>query len=114
MRINPPGDAGDSGGLGPSLEGESALPGIDDHRIAWTEAACQDLLGQRVLQLVLDGPLEGPRPVNGIEACLADAVEARICSLFSGWKTTTSSTRLMNSGLKCWLTTSITDAFICS
>ena len=39
---------------------------------------------------------------------------ARICSRPSEWNTTISSTRLMNSGRKCWLTTSITAAFILS
>ena len=35
---------------------------------------------------------------------------ARICSRPKEWNTTISSTRLMNSGRKCWLTTCITAA----
>ena len=38
---------------------------------------------------------------------------SRICALSSGWNTTISSSRLMNSGRKCACTTPITAAFIC-
>src|SRR5215468_6585009 len=56
--------------------GEDELPvargGAD--AIARDELALQDLLRERILDLLLDGALERPRPVHRIEAGLADQV----------------------------------------
>src|SRR4029077_5615900 len=38
------------------------------------ELALQDLLGERILDLLLDGALERPRPVHRIEARLAEKI----------------------------------------
>jgi hypothetical protein len=86
----------------------------------------------------LNGALQRPRTIHRIEARLADLVARivvqpqrdialrqplpqrpnwmstmeRICSRPSEWNTTMSSTRLMNSGRKCCVTTCMTAAFI--
>jgi hypothetical protein len=112
--------------------------GLDPHRVARTELAGQDLLRQRILQLLLDRALERTRAVDRIEADVAEQQQrgfgdlqpdlafgqalaqvlrleraiSRICPLPSGWNTTISSRRLMNSGRKCACTTPITAAFI--
>src|SRR5262249_53890434 len=60
--------------------GEDELPvargGAD--AIARDELALQDLLRERILDLLLDGALERPRPVHGIEARLAEKIACRI------------------------------------
>jgi hypothetical protein len=113
------------------LEHELRALELRDHAVARDELAAQDLLRERIFDLRLDGPLQGPGAVDRVEARLADLVAgiilepqldvalrqtlaqaALICARPREWNTTISSTRLMNSGRKCWVTTCITAAFI--
>ena len=108
------------------VEAELAVLGAPTRmRSPGHELAVQDALRQRVLDLLLDRALQRPRAVHRIEARLAEQVArrvdrararcrararrlrryaswmstiARICSRPSGWNTTMSSMRLMNSG----------------
>ena len=49
-------------------ERQCAVPGPDANAIPRHEFALKDLLGQRVLQLLLDGALQGPRAVLDVRA----------------------------------------------
>src|SRR5262245_54399206 len=55
---------------------ESERVALDDDadHVAGTEIAAQDTLCERILQLLLDRALQRPRPVDGIEARLREAV----------------------------------------
>src|SRR5690606_12007229 len=68
--------AGRSGG-----EGELAGLGVHVDGIALPELASQDLLRQRVLQLLLDRALQRARPVHGIETGIAQQFEGGIADL---------------------------------
>ena len=56
------------------LEYQGVLFELGDHPIPRDEIAAQNLLRQRVLDLRLNGALQGPRTVHRVEARLADLV----------------------------------------
>src|SRR6478736_8759412 len=71
-------DFAGSGACGAALIGpgehELLVARGDADAIARDELALQDLLGERILDLLLDGALERPRPVHRIEARLAEKI----------------------------------------
>ena len=64
-------------GGGPLPLGEREMPafGVDMNGVAAAELAAEDLLRQRVLQLLLDRALERTRAVHRVEADIAQQVE---------------------------------------
>src|ERR1700757_4807858 len=59
--------------IGPG-KGELAAAHADADAVAGHELSLQDLLGERILDLLLDRALERSRPVHRIEARLAEKV----------------------------------------
>src|SRR5262245_27192732 len=55
---------------------ESERVALDDDvdHVAGAEIAAQDTLCERILQLLLNRTLQRPRPVDGIETCLREAI----------------------------------------
>src|ERR1700682_158270 len=66
------------------LEYQGVLFELGDHPIPRDEIAAQNLLRQRVLDLRLNGALQGPRTVYRVEARLADLVACVIVQAQSG------------------------------
>ena len=65
--------AGRSGGPGPlCLEHELAARSVDPYRIAGGEPAGENGLRERVLDSLLNRPLEGTCPVDGVESRVAE------------------------------------------
>src|SRR5213082_1900027 len=71
-----------SGAAGPALfhlgERELAVANPDADAVARSELSLEDLLRQRILDLLLDGPLERSGAIHGIEAGLSEAVAGGI------------------------------------
>src|SRR3546814_1139022 len=63
-----------SSDLGP-VEYQAPTLGIHAHGVAAAELATEDLLCQRILQLLLDRALERTRAVDRVEADVAEQVE---------------------------------------
>src|SRR3569833_1027658 len=59
-------------------EHDLAERGAHRDRVACRVVAPEDLLGARVLDLLLDRPLEWPRAILRIEACRRDRLERRL------------------------------------
>src|SRR5690606_20342162 len=59
------------------LEHQAAVAHADSHPVAGAELPLQDVLRQRILDLLLDGPLERAGAVYRIEARLAQEIAGR-------------------------------------
>ena len=62
--------------------GQAVAVGPQQQLLAGNDATGEQRLGQRVLHLVLDRPLEGTRPVDGIEPGVHQLVEQRFSGSF--------------------------------
>src|SRR5580698_1738105 len=59
-------------------EGEPAVPDTDPYRVPRREVAPQDVLRQRILDLLLDGPFQRPCTIDWVEPRLPEQVAGRL------------------------------------
>ncbi len=78
MRVSAP-----SAGGAPALEAQLAAfaARVAPHRVALRDATREDLLSERVLEVLLDCALEGPRAVGRVVAHVAEEVLRPIAEL---------------------------------
>ena len=63
--------------LATRLEDQAAVAAVDHHRLPISDPAGENLLGEAILHLALDHPLQRPRAIGRIVALVGEPVARR-------------------------------------